>query len=302
MTNTSRAVSLGFGCALLMSAAAQGATVEFYLGGDGDDGFTSSNTVTPTVSDSVYDPSRPITLGDEWQGTETANGQDVTLTVTPMAFTSGASGLAGTFVAGGQTLQGVYLGDNNMDRDARLTQTFSGIGLMNNSQAFTDDQPFQVDGSSGGQFGPGWFDIIALSFDREVTIDYTAFSMFDAVSDSFRLIYDTNGDGQIGTEGDFMTAAFTGAGANPGLFDNLPGLATDVIGIAAVNAEAAWQLHSLQVSWDSSTPPGDDPTPPGSPPTPDPAPIPLPAAGWLLIGAIGGLFAYRRVTAPAPAA
>ncbi|MEM6610411.1 MAG: VPLPA-CTERM sorting domain-containing protein [Pseudomonadota bacterium] len=283
-------------------------SVTFNLGGNGT---TGTGVLDSQLRFAHSQPGFPAAFysGTGWQGTESDTDGDVTLTITPGAFTQGVAGTVGSFTAGSQIVDGLNLGNNALDNTARVTQSSGGLGVMNNGNAFTDDAPFDVDRLSGGTFGTGWHDFLVLEFDREVTLDFAQFSNFDRM-DSFRLIYDADNDGVIGSAGDFLTDALTAAN---GLFDTFADYADSIFGIAAIDEGSAWRFQELGVSWSGTTPPtttpptGEPPTsvpptsgpppnspPPGTPPTPDPAPVPLPAAGWMLIAGLGGLLAMRK--------
>lgn len=288
-------------CVLVYAASlsVQAGTVTFDLGGSGRDNIQGWNYVVGTsrVGGFLNRRGRVVQTtyqyGNSWQQTRSDADGDVTLTITPDAFTSGAAGTTGTYTVGNTTVSGTYLGDNDRDATASVTQSSDGLGVMNNGRSLTDDSPFEVDGSSAGSFGTGWFDFLVLDFSREVTLDFVNFSQFDA-QDRFRLIYDANGDGIVGGAGDFMSDAF-GEGSG-GQFSSFAGLSTSAIGIAAVNADSAWRLQQLGLSFGGTTPQPPTTTPPPTSPPP-PAPVPLPAAGWMLIAGIGGLLAMRRRSA-----
>lgn len=294
--------------------------------------FTGDGTTNITNPQDLDFRGTPLTFGLDWSQTISTSDGDVTLTVVPHGFTAGAAGTAASSSFAGQNYDGRILADNARDPQSNITQTALGLGVMNNGTAATDDAPFDVDGSSGGAFGNGWFDYLVLQFDREVSLDFANLSNFDA-SDQFHFVFDANGDGILGNAGDFLTdglAAGLGAG---GVANFLPGpdfLFTD-LGIAAIDGDSAFRLEELGVSLapaaggtpgtgtpGSGTPgtgnpttgtptpgnpttgtpvigspnPGGPPSNPSGPSTPDAptiAPVPLPAAGWLLLAGFAGL-------------
>ena len=276
-------------CAVMVVVAssvssAMAAPVTFNLGGDG-----GTNIVSP---DALYSPTRRTTYfyGDAWEQTQQTLHGDLTLRITPGAYTAGVSGIAGTAAVGGQTVSGQVLSANSRDGTALVTQTRDGLGVMNNGTRDTDDTPNDVDGSSGGIFGTGWFDYLVLEFSEEVLFDYARFANYGA-TDRFHLIFDPDGVGDVGGAGDFLTdelgTSLTAVGA---LAEFAPGdsFATRRIGIAAIGNGSAWRLNELGVSFPASNPPGPDPQ------TPAAAPVPLPAAAWFLIAALGGLGVMGR--------
>ena len=268
---------IGYSVRALLSAAfvatsvvaAQAGTVTFNFAGSGT-GATSFTT-------------------QAWEQTQSTSAGDVTLRVTPGAFTAGASGVDGPVDIGGTTYSGRTLGDNSLDGDANLTQTRQGLGVMNNSTARTDNS-HDVDGSSGGIYGTGWFDYLVLETDRMVSFDYMVFQNFGN-RDSFRLLVDLDGSAAMGSTGDFLTDAFgyrdasrvTGRGQyRMTEFTPAQDLNFNRVGIAAVDEGAQWRLLEVGLRVHD---------------TPVPAPVPLPAAAWMLIAAIGGLGAMRGLAA-----
>ncbi|MBF9036460.1 hypothetical protein HKCCE2091_19655 [Rhodobacterales bacterium HKCCE2091] len=278
MGKTLMAAAAALAAGTILAGAASAATVEYYLGGDGDDGFTGVNVVTPTVTGGPYTAGTSITLGDTWQGTV----DGITLTVTPNAYTQGAPGTVGTFSIGRDSLDGRFLDGSPTDPNARLTQQVGGLGIMNNSILFTDDDPYMVDGSSGGSYGNGWYDFLRIEVSEPVTIDFAEFGAFGPL-DAFRIMFDADGNGVLGTAGDFLTDALT---ASSGIFTGFPSDPLTLFGLAAVNPDSSWHLTRLGFSYPDPVDPVD--------PTPVPSPVPLPAAGFLLALGLGTLAIGRR--------
>lgn len=132
----------------------------------------------------------------------------------------------------------------------------------------------QVDG--GGQT-----DYVQISFSQSIMITEVAFSYFHEDTtvdkDDFRWMYDLSGDGAIGT-GDWVSdnvsaQTFSGFGA----------VSSDVYGFGAFDANDFWKLKSISVKFDV---PGNNPPP-----------VPLPAGGALLIGALAAFAGLRRTKA-----
>ena len=263
-------------------AAAQAGTVTFNFSGATNSHVTGATSFSANGTTYRY--------AEAWEQTQsTANG-DVTLRVTPGAFTGGASGTDGSTEIDGTRFSGRTLDGNSHDSNANLTQTRQGLGVMNNGTAATDDAPYDVDGSSGGIYGTGWFDYLVLETDRMVSFDYMTFMNFGN-QDSFRLLLDQDGTGAIGSAGDFLTGAMTSRTATRVTgrgryrmtqFAPAQGLSFNRVGIAAVDEGAQWRLLEVGLRVH------DDPVPAA------PAPVPLPAAAWMLLAAIGGLGAMRR--------
>ncbi len=283
---TKTGVIRAFASATALAAATAGAhavPVTFNFSGNND-----RNVVGPQ---SFSANGQTYSYSEAWEQTQTTPDGDITLRVTPSAYTAGAAGTGGSAMVGGAIFTGQTLASNGRDPNANLTQSPDGLGVMNNGTAATDNAPYDVDGSSGGIFGTGWFDYLVLDFDRPVTLDYATFSRFTQ-DDSFRLIFDLDGEGDIGGSGDFITDALANTVARrggTGVYTPGDDLTFTRFGLAAVNEDAAWRLEELGVSF------VPDDTEPG-PQTPPLAPVPLPAAGWMLLAALGGLGAVTRVT------
>ena len=282
---------MGFSVRTLVSAAviaattvvaAHANTITFNFSGHGDRNVLGATSFQANGTTFRY--------GEAWEQTQTAPDGDVTLRVTPGAFTRGVSGTDGSATIGGTTYSGRTLASNSHDSNANLTQTRQGLGVMNNGRALTDNAPYDVDGSSGGIYGTGWLDYLVLETDRVVSFDYVRFANFGS-RDSFRLLFDLDGSGAIGSSGDFLSQAFThssgrrigGRGVNRTTqFTPGQGTTFNRIGIAAIDPGAQWRLLEVGLRVH------DDPVPP------TPAPVPLPAAAWMLLAGIGGLGALGR--------
>ena len=282
---------IGYSVRALLSAAlvattsvmaAQAGTVTFNFAGQTNSNVTGATSFTAQGTTYRY--------ADAWQQTQSTPAGDVTLRVTPGAFTRGASGTDGSTDIGGTAYSGRALGDNGLDGNANLTQTRQGLGVMNNGTAATDNAPYDVDGSSGGIYGTGWFDYLVIETSHMVSFEYVTFMNFSG-HDSFRLLFDLDGTGAVGSSGDFLTDAFgyrdasqvTGRGQNRMTqFAPVQDLSFNRVGIAAVDEGAQWRLLEVGLRVH------DDPVP---------APVPLPAAAWMLIAAIGGLGALRGFAA-----
>ncbi|WP_120501012.1 VPLPA-CTERM sorting domain-containing protein [Roseovarius sp. EL26] len=149
-------------------------------------------------------------------------------------------------------------------QDGHIGRYYGGAGVVNSSS----DGSHTVDGR-------GWDDFVEITFSAMVEIKEISFGYYDGY-DNFRILTDASGDGEIGV-GDAY-------GSNVNVSQNSPytgfnGLLTNVFAVAAFGDYDSWKLKSITVEYDD---------------TPPPAVIPLPAAGWLLLGAFGGMAALRR--------
>ena len=281
-----------------IASTAHAGTVIYDLGGTGSTNIEGHQSAIFWDSSSGERVRRVQQFGDAWSQTQNDADGALNVRVTAGAFTAGTPGDPDDYSPEtGVTESGLFLGGAvTLDSDPHVTQKIDGLGVMNNGLAFTDDAREHVDGSSGGIFGDGWFDFLVVDLDREAAFDYVQFSQWGP-EDTFRLIYDADGDGVIGSAGDFLTDEKQADAS--GFFDGFLGFNSDIVGIAAVGENAAWRLEEIGLTFGQPIidPPTDDEPPYDEPPVNDPplpAPVPLPAAGWLLVASIAGLAAMRR--------
>ena len=109
------------------------------------------------------------------------------------------------------------------------------------------------------------FEYLLLTFSRAVSITELAFGEFSGGDDFFNIIEDRNRDDAFGA-GDLI-------GFDQPVGNGVPTGSSGAYttwGILAPGVNSSWLLESVTV-----------------------APVPLPAAGWLLLAGLGGLFAAR---------
>ena len=173
----------------------------------------------------------------------------------PSAVTMTQNGITATFDAkswnNGPTGSGNVFTSGTV-RDARLGRYNGGAGVTNSRR-----ESHVVDGY-------GWNDFIEIQFDAPHKVTEVSFGFYDR-RDDFRWMYDSNEDGKIGV-GDMFSDSINVRSSNP--FSGFGGVASNVFGIGAFGDNDSWKLRSVTV---------------------ETSPVPLPAAGLLLLGGLGGL-------------
>lgn len=266
-------LALGSGLfATVCASAALAGSVTFDLTGDG-----LTNT-TGTQQLFYYDGGyRSVRYAEHWvQSLADAASNVIQLTITAGAFTQVPTVTAAGYGVTEAIANTYRIAAAQLDANAHLIQSGMGLGVMNNGTARTDDAFYLADGTANTASGQGWIEFLTLDFDRDVVVDFAEFSAFDS-SDRYRLMFDADGDGTLGTAGDLISEAF---GTGPSPIDGVAGFQTGGFGIMAGNASSGWALQQVGVSV---------PTP-----TPALAPVPLPAAGWLLVAGLAGLWTVGR--------
>lgn len=176
---------------------------------------------------------------------------------------------------------GNQIGAGSVVGDGYIGRYSAGAGVTNSP----NDNSHQVDGS-------GYSDFIEIAFDQPARITSVRLSYFTAENvqrtsyfswhcycnvssytlvddDDFRWLVDTSGDGEIGV-GDWISDNHD---ENP--FSSFNGQTSTVWGFGAFEHNDDWKLHSISVEYDMPV-------------------VPLPAAGFLLIGGLGSLVMVRR--------
>ncbi len=147
--------------------------------------------------------------------------------------------------------------DVNGEINISLLQGVEGLGINNNNPDTNND----IDG-----FGSN--DILIFSFDQEVTLTQILFENF-APGDGF--VFAQPGVSPNADRFSINPLGFPDTDGDEGVFDlNFTG---SVFGIGAIFGGDDFLLSGL---------------------TFDVAPVPLPAAGWMLLAGVGGLAAMRR--------
>lgn len=152
--------------------------------------------------------------------------------------------------------------------------------------------------------GTGWKDFIEVSLSKDVILSSISFGYYDT-SDDFRWMYDSNEDGVIGV-GDFISDAFSVAANNP--FSDFGGIKTSLFAVGAFNdtqtcqkeeyewyrSNGRWKKRKVITEYECNK---ADSWKLKTVNAMEPEVVPLPAAGLLLIGALGGFAALRRTKA-----
>lgn len=136
----------------------------------------------------------------------------------------------------------------------------SGFGILSGR----GDEHY-IDGKDGDE-------ILTLAFGKAVTITSLAFSYADG-NDDVSVLRLANGTVVTDASG-----RLTLLGNGRGSFTVSNGIVGSIFGVAARGSNDEYKLRGVTVSYDD-------------PPVPA---VPLPAAGWMLMAAIGGLAAARR--------
>lgn len=221
-------------------------------------------------------------------------GQSTNYYSLPESFPLTVDGLTATFTARsfvdldvvGNTIQNSSLATS----PPHIGRYPLGAGVVNGPY----DDSHTVDGS-------GWKDFIEIEFSDVVALSQVEFGYY-STSDHFRWMWDSNDDGEIG-DGDFISDAFSVIGNNP--FSGFAGVQSNLFAIGAFDDYDIctktkterywngwrWKTREVTVEYKCNK---DDSWKLKIVKADQPEVIPLPAAGWLLLGAFGGLAALRR--------
>ncbi|MGB3554331.1 MAG: VPLPA-CTERM sorting domain-containing protein [Jannaschia sp.] len=182
------------------------------------------------------------------------------------------------------------LTDGDLTVEARARYFYGGVSYVGNTVASADPREAHIgrfQGGAGVFNGAGdnhtvdgndyYNDFIQLSFDKAVTLDSIGFGYISTRADrrgpdDFRLMYDLDGDGTIGVGDYFSDELRTSSN-----FTALPNVSSKVWGFAAFGKDDDWKLKSVAVSYVEPV-----------------APVPLPAAVWLMLAGLAGLFGVSR--------
>lgn len=195
---------------------------------------------------------------------EVANGFD--LAAGDLILSVGAGGFVGQAATNGIVTGSIPVGS------ADLTRTVEGVGV---------ETRLNDSGPDVGAQGPS--ELVTLGFSQDVTLTSLTFGG-TLGGDLFRFFTDLSGDGEIGVGDAGSTAQLVPfGGAAFGLPDGTTG---DFFGVSAVVPTDNWRLLSVSGTFGSADTPQE--------PVPGVSPVPLPAAGWLLLGGFAGLLGLGR--------
>lgn len=200
----------------------------------------------------------------------TSYGGDTAVWSGGSSFTITDGDMEATFTAG--AFKNPVVNDDIFDSTSlvggKLERWYSGAGVTH----YEGDGQHTVDGiNSSGNY----FDFISVSFTYmgevvDVMLTSLDFGYVTAGSD-FALIGDLSGDGAIGAGDEILVEAGV---TSPYTFGAPP---EGSIFAVAAPSDSSWKLRTVGISY---VPPMNE--------------VPLPAAGWLLLAGVGGLFAARR--------
>jgi hypothetical protein len=151
------------------------------------------------------------------------------------------------------------ISDGVLIEDAKIGRYSGGAGVVNSP----GDGSHTVDGS-------GWDDFIAITFPQTVFVRQIEFG-FTSRKDDFVIL--TGGTSEkLGEAGTRIYGKYD----IPSDESTRWWFATEQFGVGAFDHDDSWKLDTVKVKYEEM------------------APVPLPAAGWLLIAGLGGLAALRR--------